>query len=66
LLLKHGANVNARATIRKQLRNMGEPEKEKMFEFHDVTPTGYAQRFQVAEWVSRPALELLKAHGGVE
>ena len=45
---------------------MGEPEKEKMFEFHDVTPIGYAQRFQVPEWVSRPALELLKAHGGVE
>lgn len=66
LLLKHGADPNARATIRKQLRDMNEKEKEQMFEFHNVTPIGYAKRFQEPQWVSQPALELLKAYGGVE
>lgn len=66
LLLKHGADPNARATFRKQLRDMGEPEKEKMFEFRSVTPTGYAKRFQEPKWVSQAALELLKARGGAE
>src|SRR5688572_5567692 len=66
LLLKNGANPNTRATIRKRLRDMDGQEKEKMFEFHDVTPMGYAKRFQEPAWVSHPALELLKIHGGVE
>jgi len=66
LLLKHGAETNARATIRKQLRDMDSPEKERMFEFHNVTPVGYAKRFQEPRWVSQPTLDLLKAHGGVE
>src|SRR5688572_27468722 len=66
LLLQHGADPNARATIRKQLRDMGDPEKEKMFEFHDVTAIGYASRFQEPGWVIRPALELVRAQGGVE
>ena len=30
----------------KQLRDMGDPEKEQMREFHDVTPTGYARSIQ--------------------
>jgi hypothetical protein len=46
LLLERGATPNARATIRKQLRDMGDPEKETMREFHDVTPIGYARQFQ--------------------
>jgi len=66
LLLKHGADTNARATIRRQLRDMDEPEKETMFEFQDVTPLGYAQRFQEPRFVSEPAVELLRKHGGVE
>lgn len=66
LLLKHGANPNARATFRKQLRDAGEPEKEKMLVFQDVTPIGYAKGFREPNWVIQPALELLKAHGGVE
>jgi ankyrin repeat protein len=65
LLLKHGANPNARATIRKQLRDT-EPGKDKMFEFHDVTPIRYARGFQEPAWINHPALELLKAHGGVD
>ncbi len=66
LLLEHGAEPNLRATIRKQLRDMNEPEKEKLVEFRNVTPLGYARNFQEPSWVCRPALELLSAHGGEE
>jgi hypothetical protein len=45
---------------------MGDPEKERMVEFHNVTPTGYARRFQEPRWVSEPALALLAKYGGVE
>src|SRR5689334_25413506 len=45
-LLEHGADPNSRATLRKQLRHMGDPEREKMHEYRDVTPTSYARQFQ--------------------
>jgi ankyrin repeat protein len=64
LLLDHGADPNARATIRKQLRHMGEPEKELMREFHDVTPTGYARQFQEPNWVNGPAITAIAERGG--
>jgi ankyrin repeat protein len=66
LLLEDGANPNARATIRKQLRDMGDPEKEKMREFHNVTPLGYARQFQEPGWVNGPAITLIVARGGTE
>jgi hypothetical protein len=64
LLLERGANPNARATIRKQLRDMGDPEKEMMREFHNVTPIGYASQFQEPNWVNRPAIAALVERGG--
>lgn len=66
LLLQHGANPNVRATLRKKLRDMDDPAKEEMVVFRDVTPMGYARRFQEPAWVSQPALTLLEAHGAVE
>jgi ankyrin repeat protein len=66
LLLEHGADPNARATIRKQLRHMGDPEKERMREFHNVTPIGYASRFQEPRWVNGPAITAIVARGGTE
>jgi ankyrin repeat protein len=66
LLLERGANPNARATIRKQLRDMGEPEKERMREFHNVTPIGYASQFQEPNWVNGPAITAIVEHGGTE
>ena len=59
LLLKYGADPNARATIRKQLKDTVDAEKEKMFEFHNVTPIEYAKRFLEPQYVSRRAVELL-------
>ena len=64
LLLDRGADPNALATLRKQLRDMGDPEKEAMREFHDVTATAYARQFQEPAWVSEPALAAIAAAGG--
>jgi ankyrin repeat protein len=66
LLLEHGANPNARVTIRKQLRDLGDPEKEAMREFHNVTPLGYASQFQEPRWVNRPAITAIVERGGTE
>jgi ankyrin repeat protein len=66
LLLRHGADPNARATLRKQLKWMGDPEKEKMVEFHDVTPIGYALRYVEPSWVSEAAVAAIAGAGGVE
>src|SRR5262249_15776059 len=63
LLLDRGANPNARATIRKQLRDMGDPEKERMREFHNVTPIGYASQFQEPKWVNGPAITAIAERG---
>jgi ankyrin repeat protein len=46
VLLDAGANPRVRATLRKQLRDMGDPEKERMREFRDVTPVEYALQFE--------------------
>ena len=66
LLLAQGANPNARATFRKQLRDMGDPEKERMREFRDVSPVGYAHQFQEQRWVNEPALAAIIEYGGKE
>jgi ankyrin repeat protein len=66
LLLERGANPNARATIRKQLRDMGDPEKERMREFPNVTPIGYAHQFQEPSWVNNPAIAAISRRGGTE
>jgi ankyrin repeat protein len=66
LLLQHGANPNARATIRKQLRDMGDPEIEKMHEYHNVTPIGYARHWPEPSWINTPAIAAITEHGGTE
>jgi ankyrin repeat protein len=66
LLLDRGANPSPRATIRKQLRDMGDPEKEMMREFHNVTPIGYARQFQEPGWVNGPAIAAIVERGGTD
>jgi ankyrin repeat protein len=66
LLLERGADPNARCSLRKQLRDVDDPEKGRIVEFHNVTPIGYARRFQEQHWVSQPALALLAEYGGGE
>jgi ankyrin repeat protein len=66
LLLDHGADSNVRADLRKQFRHMGDPEREQMREYHNVTPLGYAHQFQEPGMVSEPAVALIVQRGGVE
>jgi ankyrin repeat protein len=62
LLLQHGANPNARASLRKQLHpGYGE---DTMHEFRDVTPLSWGRRFHRKEFVSEPAMKLIAERGG--
>ena len=61
LLLEHGADPNARASLRKRLRFVAD---ETMHEYRDVTPLAWGERFHDQDWVSRPALAAIAAAGG--
>jgi len=62
LLLAHGANPNARASLRKQLHpGYGE---ETMHEFREVTPLSWGQQFHRKVFVSEIAMQLIIARGG--
>lgn len=63
LLLDHGANPSARASLRKQLRFV---EDETLHEFRDVTPLAYGKQFQDQDWVSRSVMQLIAERGGKE
>jgi hypothetical protein len=59
LLLTYGADPNVRTTLRKQLRDMGDPEKERMTIFQNATPLEYARQYQEPSWVSETALSAI-------
>jgi hypothetical protein len=62
LLLDHGADPNARASLRKQLHpGYGE---DTMHEFRDVTPLAWGQRFHRKVFVSEPAMRSIAERGG--
>jgi ankyrin repeat protein len=63
LLLERGANRNARASLRKELRGV---DDESLHEYHDVTPVAWGRRFHDRQFVSQPALEAIVAAGGLE
>ncbi|MDB5325494.1 MAG: Ankyrin [Phycisphaerales bacterium] len=56
LLLDHGANPNARASLRKRLRFVAD---ETLHEFRNVTPLAYGQQFHDQAWVSKPVMKLI-------
>ena len=62
LLLDAGADPNARASLRKRLRFV---DDETLHEYRDVTPLAWGRRFHDQQFVSRPALALIEARGGV-
>ena len=64
LLLQHDANPRLRATFRKQLRDMGDSDKEQMREYRDVTPIGFARQFQEPTWVNEAAIAAILEYGG--
>jgi hypothetical protein len=62
LLLDHGADPNARASLRKQLHpGYGE---DTMHEYQDVTPLGWGERFHRKIFVSEAAMKLIRQRGG--
>lgn len=63
LLLDHGADPNARASLRKQM-HPGYGTDNKLHEYRDVTPLGWGQRFQFRGLVSEAAMALIAAAGG--
>jgi ankyrin repeat protein len=62
LLLDHGADPNARASLRKELH----PGYEipGLYEYRDVTPRSWGERFHFKKLVSGPAIQLLIQRGG--
>lgn len=62
LLLDHGADPSARASLRKRLRFV---EDETLHEYRDVTPLSWGERFHDRSWVSRAAMRLIAERGGV-
>jgi hypothetical protein len=62
LLLAHGANANARASLRKQLHpGYGE---DTMHEYHDVTPLAWGRQFHRKRFGSEIVMQLIAERGG--
>jgi hypothetical protein len=61
LLLDRGADPNARASLRKQMQDT---EDDSMYEYHDVTPLSWGERFRHREWVSAAVMRLIAERGG--
>jgi ankyrin repeat protein len=59
LLLRHGADPGLRATVRKQLRDMGDAEKEQLRVYERVTPVEYARAYVEPDWLNDPALAVM-------
>jgi Ankyrin repeat len=57
LLLEHGADPNARASLRKRLRFVAD---ETMHEYRDVTPLSWGERFHNKDWVNPAAMRLIE------
>lgn len=62
LFLNHGANPNARASLRKQLHPGYGPDFPH--EYHNITPLAWGERFHNPIFVTRPGLKLLESAGG--
>jgi hypothetical protein len=64
LFLAHGADVNVRATLRKQLHPGY--DDHRLMEYHDVTPLSWGRRFHQPVFVNREVVELIARSGGIE
>src|SRR5258708_5294412 len=65
LLLERGANPNARAALRKQLHAGYGPKYDlDMYEYRDITPWSWGDRYHAKVFVSEPAMRLIAERGG--
>ncbi len=67
-LLKHGADVSIRGSIRKKLHPGYSPkyDTENWHEYRDVTALEFGEQFHARIFVSEPSLELLRKHSSLE
>jgi hypothetical protein len=63
LLLEHGANPNARASLRKRMHPGY--EIEGLHEYRDVTPLGWGERFVFRKLVNGEVVRVIGEWGGV-
>ena len=61
LLLDHGADPNARASLRKRLRFTSD---QTMHEYRNVTPLSWGERFHDRDWVNQSAMSIIAGRGG--
>ena len=68
LLLAHGADPNARASLRKQMHPGYAPryDVEKRYEYRNITPLGWGKQFHAKDFVSEAAMKLIEERGGKE
>lgn len=64
LFLEHGAEVNVRAALRKQLHPGY--DDDRLVEYRNVTPLSWGRRFHQQIFVNQQVAELIAHHGGVE
>ena len=62
IFLARGADPNARASLRKQL-HPGYGER-RLHEYRDVTPLSWGERFEDKNFVSEPAMQMIRTAGG--
>jgi hypothetical protein len=61
LLLDHGADLNARAALRKRLRFVRD---DSMREYREITPLSWGERFHDQDWVNRNSMRRIAKRGG--
>ena len=68
LLLDHGSDPNARASLRKKLHPGYSPrfDVDTLHEYRDVTPLSWGKRFHAKVFVSAPAMRMIEERGGRE
>jgi len=68
LLLRHGADPNARASLRKKLHPGYGPkyDVETTYEYRDITPLSWGRQFHAKVFVSEPAMKFIEEAGGRE
>lgn len=68
LLLKQGADPNARGSIRKKLHEGYAPKYDagNTYEYRNVTAIGWGRQFHAKVFVSEPAIKLIEEAGGRE
>ena len=68
LLLKHGADINIRGSLRKKLHPGYGPryDVDNWYEFRNVTALEWGEQFPAKVFVSEPAMKLIREYSGAD